>query len=267
LQKKMQQEKTKNIFGRKQAELAARYARQIALPEIGEEGQKKIGKSSVLIVGLGGLGSPAALYLSAAGIGAIGIVDDDRVDATNLQRQILYIEKDIGSRKVVMAQQRLADQNRDAKIRIIAGRFDRRNGLRMARSFDFVIDATDNAESKFLIAETCHRARVPYSHAGVRGFYGQAMTVLPGKTACPFCLFEDVPAPAQGVPKGPLGPVPGIFGSVQALEAIKHITGCGRLLTNRILTWDTLSMTARIVEVERSERCRICGSLKKGGRS
>jgi molybdopterin-synthase adenylyltransferase len=262
----MQQEKTTKYSGRKTAVLAARYARQIALPEIGAEGQKRIGRSSVLIVGLGGLGSPAAMYLAAAGIGTIGIVDDDRVDVTNLQRQILYREKDIGLRKVAMAQERLLDQNKDTKIRIFNGRFDRRNGLRMARSFDFVIDATDNADSKFLIAEVCHRARVPYSHAGVRGFYGQAMTVLPGKTACPFCLFEEVPAPAAGAPGGPLGPVPGLFGSVQALEAIKYIIGCGRLLANRILTWDTLSMTARIVEVERSKRCRICGTLKKGGR-
>ena len=238
-----------------------RYRRQVSLPEIGWAGQDRLQAAQVLVVGVGGLGSVAAFYLAAAGVGRIGLLDHDTVDLSNLQRQILHATRDVGRRKVDSAAEKLRALNPDVKIEPRAERLTLENAAGLIAEWDFVLDATDNLEAKFLIAGACHLARKPYSHAGITRFYGQTLTVLPGRTACYRCVFQDRPPEeeALGEPEGPLGGVPGVIGSIQAAEAIKHIVGCGRLLTNRLLTFDALGMRFREVAVQRSADCPLCG--------
>lgn len=238
---------------------SARYARQLALPEMGAEGQARLACGRVLIVGAGGLGSPAALYLAAAGVGTLGIVDGDAVDASNLQRQILHGTGDVGRAKVASAVARLRELNPDVAVQAVAQRLMRDNGAALLRGYDFVIDATDNFETKFLIADLCHPLGIPYSHAGIARFCGQSLTVLPGRSACVRCIFERPPPPDSGPPQGPLGAVPGVIGSVQAAEAIKYLLGIGTLLNDRLFVYDALALTARVVRVARRETCELCG--------
>jgi molybdopterin-synthase adenylyltransferase len=240
-------------------EARARYARQLALPAIGPAGQAKLRAGRVLLVGAGGLGSPAALYLAAAGVGTLGIVDGDVVDVSNLQRQILFATADVGRPKAEAAAARLAALNPETVIEARRERLTAENGGALVAAYDFVIDATDNFAAKFLIADLCHAAGKPYVHGGILEFVGQAMTVLPGRTACYRCVFDGPPAETGNAPRGPLGVVPGIIGSVQAAEAIKYLTGAGTLLTDRLLVVDTLAMLLRTVRVRRSRDCSLCG--------
>jgi molybdopterin/thiamine biosynthesis adenylyltransferase len=236
-----------------------RYARHLTLPEIGAAGQERLLAARVLLVGVGGLGSPTGLYLAAAGIGTLGIMDGDVLEASNLQRQIAHTTADLGRPKVDSAQRTFEALNPDCRVRKLSGRLTAANAPRILAEFDFVVDATDNFDSKFLIADACHAAGKPYSHAGILACLGQTMTVIPGRTACYRCLFDEPPATPAGPPQGPLGAVPGVIGSLQALEAIKFITGCGTLLTDRLLTFDALQMQFRVVPVRRNPRCRLCG--------
>ena len=238
-----------------------RYARHLALQEIGEKGQEKLLDAKVLIIGAGGLGSPVAFYLAAAGIGTIGLMDGDKVDLSNLQRQILHTTSSIGQEKVNSAEERLHSLDPDIKLTLYPFQFTAGNARETLAAYDFVIDATDNFDSKFLIARACHHASKPYSHAGIREFQGQTMTVHPGKTACYQCVFHEEGVPAASIPKGPLGALPGLIGSIQATEAIKHILSIGTPLVNTLLTCDALSMTFRRVSVQRDPSCPICGAL------
>ncbi len=238
-----------------------RYARHISLQEIGEKGQVKLLKAKVLVIGAGGLGSPVAFYLAAAGIGTIGLMDGDKVDLSNLQRQILHTTDSIGVDKVTSAEQRLLDLDPDLKLTLYPFRLTADNAPKILAPYDFVIDATDNFDSKFLISRACHNAAKAYSHAGIREFYGQTMTVHPGTTACYHCLFHEEGVPAATIPKGPLGAVPGIIGSIQATEAIKHILSIGTPLTNTLLTCDTLTMTIRKIPLLRNPTCPLCSLL------
>lgn len=237
----------------------ARYARQLALPEIGPEGQARLRAGRVLLVGAGGLGSAAGLYLAAAGVGVLGIVDGDRVELSNLQRQVMFTTADIGRPKAEAAAERLRALNPDTAVEARPERLTAANGRALAAAFDCVIDATDNFASKFLIADCCHAAGTPCVHGGILGFAGQAMTVLPGRTACYRCVFGSPPPEVPGEPRGPLGAVPGIIGAVQAAEAIKFLTGAGTLLAGRLLIVDALSMRMRTVVVRRSGDCPLCG--------
>lgn len=236
---------------------AGRYARQLALPEIGPSGQARLAAGSVLVIGCGGLGSPAALYLAAAGVGTIGLVDNDVVDVTNLQRQVLHATADIGRPKVESASARLAALNPGVRIVTHRERFDAQAAGRLLDPYAFIIDATDNFSSKFLIADACHAAGKPYSHAGIARYTGQTMTVIPGRTACYRCVFESAP-PDPYPPAGPLGAVPGVIGAIQAAEAIKFIAGIGELLTDRLLVFDSLTCRVRTVNVRRNAQCRLC---------
>ena len=236
-----------------------RYARQIALPELGEEGQLRLLGGSVLIVGAGGLGSPAALYLAAAGVGRIGIVDGDRVELSNLQRQILHGTASLGRFKTDSATERLQGLNPDTRVETYCARLVEEGAADLVRSYDFVLDCTDNFATKFLIADVCHRKRKPYSHAGVRGFLGQTLTVVPGCGACYRCLFSDRPEEEVAAPAGPLGVLPGIVGTVQAAEAIRYLAGTGRLLIDRLLVVDALNMVFRLVPLRRNPECPLCG--------
>ena len=238
---------------------AQRFARQLALPEIGPAGQARLRQARACIVGLGGLGSPAAFYLAAAGVGTIDLVDGDRVDCSNLQRQILYDSADLGRPKVEAAAERLRALDPGVALRLWPGRLTPDNADDILTEADVVIDATDSPAAKFLIADRCHARGRPYVHGGIAAFTGQLMTVLPGRTACCRCLF-DAPPPADGAPpRGPLGVVPGVIGTLQATEAIKVILGIGDLLCNRMLVFDALRLAVRTVPVRRRPSCRLCG--------
>lgn len=236
-----------------------RYRRQIALPELGERGQEQLGESAILIIGAGGLGSPAAFYLAAAGIGQLGLIDSDLVELSNLQRQILHATRDVGKPKVRSATRKLRALNPEIRVTPHLSRLTLDNAAQLMKPYDFIIDATDNFETKFLIADVCHASDKPYSHAGIRGFHGQTMTVLPGATTCYRCVFEDTPAETPP-PIGPLGVVPAVLGAIQATEAIKFVAGLGTLLTNRILHYDALTLTFRTIPVQRRHDCPLCGT-------
>jgi molybdopterin/thiamine biosynthesis adenylyltransferase len=237
-----------------------RYARQLSLEEIGEAGQDVLAASRVLVVGVGGLGSPVALYLAAAGVGALGLVDADRVEIGNLQRQILHATADIGRPKVESAADRLRELNPDLHIEIHPFRLtaDRATGL-VAR-YDFVVEATDNFESKFVVSDACRAAGRACSHAGIHRFLGQTLTVRPGRTACFRCLFDPPPPGPPEPPAGPLGAVAGILGCIQAAEAVKCLLGIGQTLEGRLMVVDVLRMTTRVVPVARRSDCRCSGS-------
>lgn len=237
-----------------------RYGRHLALREIGEAGQEKLLQAGVLVVGAGGLGSPAAFYLAAAGVGRIGLIDGDSVEPSNLQRQILHTTSSIGEQKVRSAAERLRELDPAITLTGYPFRLTAANAPDILSGYDFVIDATDNFESKFLIAAACHAAGKGYSHAGIREFYGQTMTVHPGRTTCYRCVFhEEGVATAQAAPAGPIGALPGVIGSIQAIEAVKFLLTIGAPLTNKLLTFDALSMETRIVSVRRDPLCPLCG--------
>ena len=239
-----------------------RYSRHIILKDIGVKGQKKLCSSSVLVIGAGGLGSPAALYLAAAGVGRIGIADGDVVDLSNLQRQILHTTNDLGRPKVESAAESMRAINPDVEVVPYKELVTSKNILDMIKDYDFIIDGTDNFPAKFLINDACVMADKPFVHAGILRFYGQIMTIIPHETVCYRCLFEKPPAKGS-VPTckeaGVVGAVAGVLGSLEALEAIKYITGAGELLTNKMLTIDTLTNEFRTVKLpNRREDCEIC---------
>ena len=239
-----------------------RYSRQIILKEVGKAGQEKLLSSRVLIVGTGGLGSPAALYLAAAGVGTIGIIDADRVELANLQRQIIHFSEDVGKEKIASAQRKIKAINPEVKVRTYLAKVTASNIAEIIKDYDFVLDATDNFPSKFLINDACYFEKVPFSHASVLGFDGQIITVLPGGTACYRCVLAS-PPPVGAVPScaqaGVLGTLPGVIGCLQATEALKFLMGIGKLLTDRLLIYDALQMQFRQVRVNRNPQCPICG--------
>jgi molybdopterin/thiamine biosynthesis adenylyltransferase len=239
-----------------------RYSRHILLPEVGGKGQEKLLAGRVLIVGAGGLGSPAGLYLAAAGVGKIGIVDSDVVDLTNLQRQIMHETADLGVPKVNSAMTRMRAINPDIEVRVYPKKLMADNAVDIISDYDFVIDGTDNFPAKFLVADACHFADKPYSHAGILRFTGQAITVIPRKTTCYRCIF-NAPPPPGAVPScsqaGVLGVLAGVMGCIQATEAAKYLLGIGELLTDRLLVYDALSMGFRTVNVARNRKCPLCG--------
>jgi len=239
-----------------------RYSRQIILKEIGIEGQAKLRRSRVLIAGAGGLGSPAALYLAAAGVGAIDIVDSDVVEVSNLQRQIAHGTSDIGRAKAQSAAEAMLAVNPEIKVRPLQTRLRADNIMDLVRGMDFVLDGTDNFPAKFLLNDACVLAGTPLSHGGVLGFAGQAMTILPGRSACYRCVFRRPPPPGAVSTCSEaeiLGAVAGLLGTIQAAEAVKCITGAGVLLTDVLLRFDALTMDFRRISLARQEDCPLCG--------
>ncbi len=239
-----------------------RYSRHIILEQVGLAGQKRLLAARVLIVGAGGLGSPAALYLAAAGIGTIGIVDADTVDITNLQRQIAHRTADLGREKVESAAEKMAAINPDITVNTHRLYLQADNIAGVIAEYDFVIDGTDNFAAKFLINDACHFSRKPYVHAGILRFDGQMMTVLPGETACLRCIFGGPPPPGS-VPScsqaGVLGVLGGVIGALQATEAVKFALGQGALLTDALLKYNALDLGFRRVPLRRNPDCPLCG--------
>jgi sulfur-carrier protein adenylyltransferase/sulfurtransferase len=239
-----------------------RYSRQIALPGFGPEGQRRLGEGRVLIVGAGGLGSPAALYLTAAGTGVVGLVDFDEVDETNLQRQILYATGDVGRSKLAVARDRLHAVNPDVTIELHEERLSADNALRLVEAYDVVIDGTDNFATRYLVNDACVMTGTPNVYGSVARFEGQASVFATPDGPCYRCLHPDPPPPgliqncAEG---GVLGVLPGIIGTIQATEAIKLLTGLGDPLIGRVFLYDALKMRTREIVLPRDPDCPACG--------
>lgn len=243
-------------------ELKERYLRHLMLEDVGENGQKKLFQARVLVIGAGGLGSPVCLYLSASGIGNIGVLDFDTIELSNLQRQVIHSTKEIGQAKINSAKSKMQAINPYCKIDTYFEKFTHKNALDIISNYDFVIDATDNFAGKFLINDACVLANKPLSHAGVLKYRGQAMTILPNKSACFACAFE-APPPVElnsFFKAGLFGVVPGILGCIQASEAIKYFLGVGELLTNKLLNIDIKDMNFRKISIKKDSNCRVCGS-------
>ncbi len=240
-----------------------RYSRQMILNEVGGRGQRKLLKSKVLIIGAGGLGSPAALYLAAAGVGRIGLVDGDKVDLSNLQRQVAHSMRTLGRPKAESAADAIQAINPDVRVTTYNTRFTPKNALEILKGWDFVIDGADNFPTKFLINDACVLSGKPFSHSGVLRFIGMITTVVPRKGPCYRCLVQEAPPPGT-VPTcqeaGVLGTVPGVMGTLQATEAIKYIIGAGDLLVGKVIYWDALGMKFDQFELKRNPKCPSCGA-------
>lgn len=240
-----------------------RYQRHLPLENVGIQGQEKLANAKICMIGAGGLGSPASLYLAAAGVGTIGIVDADEVELSNLQRQIVHDTSRIGIKKVLSAKETLKRLNPDTIVHTYPVYADQSNMTDIIKAYDFVIDAADNFDTKFLINDACVHAEKPFVHAGVIGFQGQLMTYIPGHGPCYRCVFKE-PPPKGAVPSakeaGIFGTVCGVIGSLQAMEAIKYILGAGELLTGKLLTYDALSARFRTVSLPpNAPDCPACG--------
>ena len=240
----------------------SRYARHLSLPELGQEGQNRLKRSSALIVGAGGLGSPVSMYLAAAGVGRIGLVDFDRVDASNLQRQILYGESMIGERKLDAAWRRLHDLNPHIRVETFNDAISSRNALALIEPYDVVIDGTDNFATRYLVNDACVLQRKPNVYGSVYRFDGQVSVFDASRGPCYRCLYPDPPPPhlvpncAEG---GVLGVLPGVIGTLQATETIKLLAGIGEPLVGRLLLFDALAMSFRSMRLQKNANCRICG--------
>ncbi|MBI5016250.1 MAG: HesA/MoeB/ThiF family protein [Deltaproteobacteria bacterium] len=239
-----------------------RYSRQIILRQVGGDGQERLKASRVLVVGAGGLGSPAALYLAAAGVGTVGICDDDVVDLTNLQRQVIHATADLGKVKVTSAAERLRALNPEIQVVEHRARLVAANAAEILSGYDAVLDGSDTFASKFLVNDACAAAGLPYVFSGILGFEGQLLTVVPGRGPCYRCFFREPPLPGA-VPTcaqaGILGPVAGVLGSLQALEVLKLLLGLDTPMVGRLLLFDGLQLTFREVEIRQDPRCPACG--------
>ncbi len=239
-----------------------RYSRHILLPEVGGKGQRKLGEARVFIVGAGGLGSPIALYLAAAGVGTIGIIDGDVVDLSNLQRQVIHHTHNVGHSKVLSAQEKISALNPDVKVLPFQESLTAENAIDLFSRFDIILDGTDSFPAKFLINDAAFFSKKPLVHGGILRFEGQLMTVLPGTTACYRCIFNAPPPPGV-VPScqeaGVLGALAGIIGTLQGTEALKLILGIGTPLTNRILKYDGRHTEFREVPIRKNPNCPLCG--------
>jgi adenylyltransferase/sulfurtransferase len=238
-----------------------RYSRHILLKDVGGIGQEKLLSSKVLVIGAGGLGSPIALYLAAAGVGTIGIADFDVVDLSNLQRQIIHGNDDVGRKKVESAKESIKRINSDVTVVAHEERISAENIRELIRDYDFVIEGTDNFPTKFLVNDACVFEQKPFNQGGILRFQGQTMTYQPGH-ACYRCVYRQ-PPPKGAVPTcseaGVLGAVAGMLGTTQAAEALKFLLGVGETLTDRVLMFDVLRSEYRTVSVKRDPRCPICG--------
>ena len=236
-----------------------RYARQILM--IGEAGQERLKAARVLVAGAGGLGTVISLYLAAAGVGHLRIIDCDVVETSNLNRQILHWSGDVGRPKTASVEEKLAALNPLIRIETVSGRIAEESIEEMARGCDLIVDAMDNFPTRYLLNRTAVEKGIPFIHGAVRGFFGQATTVIPGKTPCLRCFFPGSP-PQEVFPI--IGATCGVIGAIEATEAIKLLTGQGEPLAGRLFLWDGLAGGADSITVERDPSCPVCGKLKRG---
>jgi molybdopterin/thiamine biosynthesis adenylyltransferase len=235
-----------------------RYDRQLRIDGIGESGQEKLKNAKVVVVGAGGLGTPAATYLAAAGIGTLRIIDNDKVDLSNLNRQILHWGKDVGRNKVDSASEKLRGLNGAISVDPLLETIDEANASQLLSGFDVVVDGTDNLETRFALNKAILEKGIPFVHGAVYGFQGRVTTIVPGKTPCIRCLYRG-PIPQQKPPV--IGVTPGVVGILEATETIKLVLGVGDVLANRLLVYDALRMTFAMMTVRRNPTCPYCRHL------
>lgn len=238
-----------------------RYSRHIIMPQVGSRGQRALLDSKVLIVGAGGLGSPSAVYLALAGVGTVGLVDFDVVDLSNLQRQILHQNHNIGQSKVLSAKETITNYNPDVNVQIHETQLNSENAMEIISQYDVVINGADNFPARYLVNDTCFLAGKPLVDGSILIFDGQATVYLPGR-GCYRCLFPSPPPPGE-VPScaeaGVLGALTGLVGSIQAVETLKLLLGAGESLASRLLLIDALTMEFRTVRIRRNSNCPLCG--------
>jgi adenylyltransferase/sulfurtransferase len=237
-----------------------RYDRQIMIKGIGEEGQEKLKRAKVFIAGVGGLGSPISLYLAAAGVGTIRLVDHDTVELSNLNRQVLHGDKDIGKRKGDSAVEKLKKLNQSVKVEAVAEMITEDNVSQLVDGFDLIVDALDNLPTRYVLNKAAIDKNMPFFHGAVYGFEGRAMTVIPRKSACLWCIYKGR-VTQEKFPV--IGVAPAVIGCLQATEVIKYITGIGELLTNKLLIYDGLNLEFTKLTVERDPNCQHCGGISR----
>ncbi|KQC04635.1 MAG: adenylyltransferase [Methanoculleus sp. SDB] len=235
-----------------------RYLRQV--PVIGEDGQKSLSEALVVIAGAGGLGSPVAIYLAAAGVGCLRIIDRDVVERTNLNRQVIHWERDIGRNKTASAEEKIIAMNPDVSIDSRPLAIDAENAADLVRGADIIVDATDNFAVRYALNRAACDNNIPLVHGAIRGFDGQVTTIIPGKTACLRCTFPE-PPPEEVTPV--FGTTAGIIGLIQANEVAKYLTGAGSLLENRLMLWNGRSTKLYEMPLARDPACRDCGDAGK----
>ena len=238
-----------------------RYQRQILL--FGEEGQERLKEAEIFIAGAGGLGSPVAIYLAVGGVGTLTVVDSDAVDRTNLNRQVLHTDRDIGVKKVASAREKLEALNPDITIRAIDAHIGEGTAAKLVGRADGIVDCLDNYPARYILNRVALGKEIPLFHGAVRGMYGQATTIIPGKTPCLACIFPKAP-PEEEFPV--VGVTPGLIGMVQVNEVLKYLLGTGDLLANRLFLWDGLQGQATEICVERNPACATCGDGAERGR-
>jgi molybdopterin/thiamine biosynthesis adenylyltransferase len=240
------------------ADTSGRYERQVAIEGFGITGQKRLEQATALIAGAGGLGSIISIYLAVAGIGKLRIVDHDAVELSNLNRQILYGDADIGEKKVNSAEQKLRALNPHVIVETVFSRIEKENSSHLADGCDLIVDAMDNFAARYVLNDIAIKNRIPFFHGAVRGFEGRVTTIVPGNTPCLKCIYKNVPdmgrSPVVGV-------TPAVIGSIQAMEVIKHILGIGELLTNRLLVFNGLKQEFIEIKLKRRPGCEACGHL------
>ncbi len=235
-----------------------RYDRQIMIKGLGEEGQEKLKRAKVFIAGAGGLGSPVSIYLTAVGVGTIRVVDHQRVELSNLNRQVLHWDEDIGKRKIDSALEKLGRLNQSVKLEATEETITEANVSQLVADYDLIVDAMDNLPARYILNKAALERNIPFFHGAVYGFEGRAMTIIPGQTACLRCLYRGV-LPREKFPV--IGVTPAVIGCIQATEVIKCIVGLGELLTNRLLTFDGLHMKFMEFKVKKDPSCEHCSHL------
>jgi adenylyltransferase/sulfurtransferase len=241
-----------------------RYSRNIFLKEIGKDGQLKLKNSSVMVIGAGGLGSPILLYLTAIGVGHITIIESDRLDLTNLQRQILYRTSDVGKHKAALTKEYLEQLNPHIQVDVINDRLSPENAFHLIENVDVVIDGSDNFPTRFLVNDVCYFKKIPLISGGVLQFYGMIMGIMPEQTPCYRCVFEHPPEEQENCSTvGVLGPLVGSIGSLMAVETIKFLLNLKPNVMGKLLRIDALTMDFRLTELPVNESCLICGKNPK----
>ena len=236
-----------------------RYSRQMILPNLGEEGQLKLKNAKVVVAGIGGLGCPTSLYLTAAGVGNVLLIDAERFELSNLNRQILGFQRDVGRLKVEAAREKLEALNPDITVSTRVVEITSMNVTELIDEADIVVDAQDNWKTRFVINEACVRARIPLVHAGVYGWNGQITTIIPGESPCLRCLIPRDPPETKPFPI--VGVTPGLFAMLQVMETIKLLTGLGRPLIGKLLLFDGEDTSFNLIDISRNPNCPVCKDI------